>query len=809
LAGATLGLQVGLTRHFSFLYWHHFAFMIIGIGMLGFGAAGAWLARGGGISDGPSAHARAAWASVCAALAVLGYLWLGPRVNFAPLQLLNDGSQFGQLLLLYTMILIPFTALGLAQGSIIAGYRAHAHRVYGADLVGASLGCLLTLGLLAIVSATTTLMLWGACAAVSGGLLSLDAQRARRMVPWLTVAVVLGLAASGWADARYFIPAPSKDIASLFRRSDGEMRRDMYIEHTVSSSTVRLDVTRPRQWTFSFGGNVAWPPARPGGSSQRILPVRWVFQDGAAPTILHALADPEGAEFLGLTNQSLAYQIRNEPRVCVIGAGGGADLLIALHHGARSVTAVELNPQMLALGRKTYRDFVHGLFQRHEITPIVAEGRHFLGRGDEQFDLIQMSGVDTFAALASGAYAMAEDYLYTVEAGQAVLRALESDGLFSSSRWYQEPPRETLRLVNVLAEALRREGVLNPANHLFVIRAETWGTTLMSRRPFTEAELETLRAWTADRKWTVALDPDGTGADPFVKLVHGTTSESGAFLRTYPYNVSPTTDDHPFFFQFYRWSNLISRPKTEGGYSITRLPVGYAVLGASLIQMVLLSTLCILGPLWSQRSRLRDQPHRARRFAFFAALGTGFMAIEITSLQAFTVFLGFPIYSMAITLAALLAATGAGALWAGRRNAAAVRLVRNALVGVTAWALLTAVLLDSVLAAAIGWPLPFRAVLVALWLLPVGLVLGVPFPTAIRALQAETPALVPWAWGINACASVLASLAVVLLSMQIGFRMTLMVAAGLYWCGYLCWRSTITVGGHAAAGYATAGEIEA
>ena len=148
--------------------------------------------------------------------------------------------------------------------------------------------------------------------------------------------------------------------------------------------------------------------------------------------------------------------------------------------------------------------------------PIVSEGRHFLGRSQETFDLVQMSGVDTFAALASGAYAMSENYLYTIEAAEAVLHALEPDGLYTNSRWYLDPPRETLRLVAVLVEALRRDGAEDPARHLFVMKADTWATALLSRRPFRDDELATLRAWTAEQGWSVVLDPDGSGARPFV-----------------------------------------------------------------------------------------------------------------------------------------------------------------------------------------------------------------------------------------------------------------------------------------------------
>ncbi len=781
LAGATLGLQIALTRHFSFLYWHHFAFMIIGIGMLGFGAAGAWLAWSGGVPDGASAQRIAAGAAVLASLAIVGYLWIGPRFDFEPLDLLEDPAQFLRLLAIYTLVLLPFTGLGLAQGSLLAGYRAHSHRVYGADLLGAGAGCWLAVGLLCVVPATTALLLLGAAAAAAGALLAARQHRAIRWAAWAVVALLLILSATGWSARRAFLPAPSKDIAGPLREGSD------VIEYTASSPTLRIDVTRPLSLPFYFGGDVAWPS----GSPIPQVPTRLVFQDGSAPTVLVGIPDPQTADFLGRTSQGLPYQIRPSPRVCIIGAGGGPDVLIALHGGAREVTAVELNPQMMALGFERYRDFTFGLFHRPEVTPVIAEGRHFLARTRGGFDVIQMSGVDTFAALAAGAYAMSENYLYTVEAGQAMLRALAPDGLVSNSRWFEEPPRETLRLVHLLAVALTREGAPDPARHLFVIRGSEWGTTLMSKRPFTEVELESLRRWATRLGFKVALDPNGTGERPFVDLLHGSAAERRAFVRSYSFDLSATTDDRPFFFQFHRWRNLLRSPETTGGYVIARLPVGYAVLAASLIQMTLLSVVCILGPLWLRRSGLRGQRFRARRLAFFTAIGAGFMGVEITAIQIFTVFLGAPVYSMAVTLSALLVATGAGAWWAGLRRSSPRRLVRSAVGAVGAWVALTVLLLRPLLDATIEQPLFVRAAIVALWLLPAGLALGVPLPTAVRALAAEAPAFVPWAWAANACASVVASLLVVLLSMQIGFRGSLLTAAATYAVAYVVWRPTL------------------
>ena len=493
LAGTTLGVQVALTRLFSFLYWHHFAFMIIGIGMLGFGAAGAWLARRGGVAPGADADRVAANAATLGAAGLLGGLALGPWLRFEPLALLDEPAQFFQLLALYAGMLVPFTALGVAQGALIAGYRRHAHRVYAMDLVGAGVGCLGTLALLDAVSAPTALVLFASGAALCALAVAFDAGVRTAGPAWLVAAVAFGLAALGWGDARPFVPAPSKELADLYPPPGHPGHGRPFVEHTSASATIRLDVSPAKELPFMFGGDTATP------GRERLVPSRVVYQDGAAPTLLLGIEDPASARFLAETSQALAYQIRSRPSVCVIGSGGGPDVWIALHNGAERVRAVELNPQMLALGREHFADFVNGLFSRPEVAPVVSEGRHFLARTDERFDIIQMSGVDTYAALASGAYTMSENYLYTVEAGRAVLNALAPDGLFTNSRWILEPPRETLRLVHVLLEALRLDGAEDPSAHVLVMKARRWATTLVSRRPFEPDELATLRRWVAAR----------------------------------------------------------------------------------------------------------------------------------------------------------------------------------------------------------------------------------------------------------------------------------------------------------------------
>ena len=243
LAGATLGVQVALTRLFSFLYWHHFAFMIIGIGMLGFGAAGAWLARRGGVEPGTDCDRVAARAALAGAAGLVAYLALGSAVRFEPLALLDEPGQFFQLLALYALMLVPFSALGVAQGALLAGYRRFAHRVYAMDLVGAGLGCLGTLALLDAVSAPSALLVFAALAAGCAVAIG-QGEGIRDWLPaWAGAALALGLLMIGWADARPFAPAPSKELADLYPPPGHPGHGRPFVDHTSSSATIRLDVS--------------------------------------------------------------------------------------------------------------------------------------------------------------------------------------------------------------------------------------------------------------------------------------------------------------------------------------------------------------------------------------------------------------------------------------------------------------------------------------------------------------------------------------------------------------------------------------
>ncbi len=765
LSAAGLGLQIALTRLFSFLYWYHAAFLVVAIGILGLGAGGALLARRGLASREDGLALAAAGAAACA-LSLSVFWLLGARIDMEPLALLSDPAQPLRLMAIELLVLLPFTGLGLAQGALLSVFARAAPRVYAADLAGAALGCVASVALLSWLTPERALGAWGCVAA--GAALLLARSRGARLAGAAGGALALGIAAltRPW----HFLPAASKGVRPFLVAPGAAAPGAPLIAETLPSALLRLDVTAPFTAPFLFNGalgaGVVAPP----------LATRIVFEDGAAPTMLHDIADPAAAEFLGRTNQSLAYTVRKAPRVLVIGAGGGTDVAIALHHGAMSVTAVELNPALVRLVAETHADFVHRLYERRGVRVVVSEGRSFLARNREPFDVIQMSTVLTQAALSSGAYALSETYLYTVEAVETMLASLSKDGLVSSSDWYLEP-WQTARLVGIYAEALRRRGA-DPAAHLFVVHAGSCATTLVCNRPFSSEELATLRAWAEAQGWSVLVDPRVPPDPRLAGFADRDGAAAAAHLASLPVDLSPVTDDRPFFFHVFRWRSLLSG---------TKPPTGDGLLMFGLAQTALLSMLFVLAPMAGMRETAGSARSIARYLLVFALLGAGYIAVELAAIARFTVLLGTPVASLAVTLAALLAATGAGSAMVSRSALPARRWLLFACCGLAAWVSVTLLAGSALQRAALAWPLGARSLVVALWVLPAGLVLGTPFPASLRALEAESPPLVPWAWAVNACASVLAASVTVLFSMRFGFRAVLLSSVAIYAAAVPAW----------------------
>ena len=799
-------LEILLTRIFSFTIWYHLAYLTISTALLGFGAAGSllaafpeWLEKPGRLAGLASAGAGVA---VVVAMALVG-----PR-PLSPDALLSEPFSFSLGLLgYYLAVTVPFLLAGIAISAPLAAFPAQLNVLYAADLLGAGIGCVVAVvaltwldGQAAIVVAAALLVLGGALYA-SGAL--------RVALGGLAVALA---AAAPMADRLIELrPTHTKVLGQDLAAGGVKM-----IE-TRWSPVNRVDLYSEPNPRFSFW-SARGLSKKFRGPKPRTLSIQY---DGHNGTSVYEARDLSSLRMLDqhlLRTPYLLFEGKR-PEVLVIGVGGGIDVLNALVRGAGRVTGVELQPITIELHDGPLAKWTGGHFQRPEVELVAAEGRHFVRSRDRAWDLIQITAVDTFSAQTTGAYVLAESYLYTVEAFLDYLDHLNDDGVVSlvlGDPIYRDPSLTSplvTRLALIAAKALERRGVTDPLRHMMVTgqrapdpKADPASPTrgafasdlLVKRTPFSDDELARVRAFVDEQGFALRLSPDGTGEPILTSILAASNETRPELLARQPFSLEPVSDDRPFFYHVLPWSSIFS-----GGKTVWYFPgstIGQIMLLIMLAQGLVLGGLLILLPL-VRGPRVELSGRETLGFlGFFLALGLGFMLIEISFVQKYVLVLGYPTYSLSVTIFSLLIFAALGAalsrrFWGNpRRMLATLVATTGLLVGAEIGVLSLA--RESVLAA----PLPARIAFTVLLQLPLGITLGMYFPTGAELLRRREPRLVPWAWAVNGVGSVVSSVLAVILGMSIGFSGVALVATAIYIAGTLGLVSALRDPGGAGAG---------
>ena len=502
-------------------------------------------------------------------------------------------------------------------------------------------------------------------------------------------------------------------------------------------------------------------------------------------------------KFLDYAVVSAPYYLgMSQPAVLTIGSGGGLDILLARKNQAKQITAIDLNSDLVALLKGPYAEFTGNLAQ-HPTTRIeAAEGRSFLMRDTGKYDLIQSIGLDNFAALSGGAYVLAESYLYTVDFLDQVLERLNPNGVLAWTRNLNDPPREMLRLMGMAAESLRKIGVTEPAKHVAIVASENGevGTLLISKSPFTESALTQLRAWAASNGYTLTHDPLDFANNTSAYTQYLTTPNRPAFESAYVFNIAPANDDSPFFYNYFKWTRLPIFSASLGDVN-TSLPIGNVILLFMLLFSVLTAIVFIVWPLSRSRRAGLQWAGARPMLVYFSALGAGYMFVQIILIQRFTLFIGYPTQAITTTIFSMLIFSALGSLLAPRliRSAGALRLaVLAVVVAIIVYIAVLPVLLPPFL----RYSDFARTALSVVFIAPLALLMGMPFPTGLQQIGQQSQESVPWAWGMNGVFSVVGSTLVVLVSQLSSFTVAMAVGALLYGVAAVVavrlWRAPIT-----------------
>jgi Spermine/spermidine synthase domain len=782
VSAAALAYEILLTRLFSIIQWHHFAYMAISVALLGYGAAGTLVTLFKRELESRLIEVFAVSAGGFALTATICFL-LAQAVPFNALEFLWDLRQPLWLAVVYLLLLVPFLFAGVCVCMCFTCYATASRRIYSFDILGAAAGSLGVVLALYVLSPTTALACVSLLALVGAGLAWTSGSRGSWFAPAAVIAaatLVIGLLQSPFGELRM---SPYEQLPQMLETMGAKVIAQR--SSPLGQLTVLDSPDVPLRHAPGMGLSATHEPP----------PQFGVFTDGEAMSALnHFHGNLEELAYLRDLTSAAPYAIKHHAKTLVLGAGAGADVCQAIVHGARHIDAVELNPQVVELVERDFAEFSGKPYSRPEVALHLGEARGFVAGTSERYDLIHIGLLDSSGSSSAGLYSLSENYLYTVEALRLYLSRLAPNGILSITGWVNLPPRDTLKLFATAVAALESDGVADPGQRLILIRGWRAATLLIKNSAFTLGEIESLRGFSRQRSFDFGWYPGmpATEADRYNKLDRpyfheGTVALLGpqreAFLERYKFNIRPASDDRPYFHHFFRWQSApeLLRMKERGGLPL--LEWGYPLLVMTLIQAVVFSALLVLLPLTRRRGAgaAATSVPGWRIAGYFAALALAFMFVEIAFIQKFILFLNHPLYAIAVVLSAFLLSAGLGSALAQRLEG--TRSGLRPVWPVASIALLCIVYLLVLPLATdflVRLPDALRIAAAALLILPLGLCMGMPFPLGLEALGRHSPAAVPWAWGINASVSVVSAVLATLLAIHFGFRAVIVIAVVLY-----------------------------
>jgi spermidine synthase len=744
---ATLVLELSLTRIFSVVFYYHFAFLAISIALFGLGAGGIFSyvvsSRAGNL------YSKIGTFGLANALCVVASLWF----------ILSRPAQLGYATLagVYLASALPFFLAGAMVSLAISEAIERVDRAYFFDLAGAATGCLILIPFVNLFGGPNTVIAAGVFYGIAAAVWFHQAGRARLRAAAVLVSLLL------------------------------------VVLMVVNGKLRVLDVRIAKGQALPPERFVAWNSF----SRVAVTSGMYIIIDADAGTSI-APQDwdhltPEDRRELSRQGPGFPYGLRPGAKTLVIGPGGGYDVGRALASGSRDITAVEINPIIAnTIMRDRFARESHGLYLRPEVRIVVEDGRSFVRRSSEKYQVVQATLVDTWASTAAGAFALSENNLYTTDAFYDYLSHLTGDGVLTFTRWGFDPPRESLRLITLAMDALARVGETDPASHVMVVRDDSsklygYGaldTVLVSRRPFTPTDVARAQALVSESKMETMYLPGVPSSNAFGQLL--SSADPSAFWRFYRYDVSPVSDDRPFFFYTVQPRDLVdfirnANAKAEDYKINTAVPLLFALIAVSIGATALVALLprLLLG------SRLPKEPGVTVFLWYFLCLGAGYIMIQVALIQKFVLLLGHPAYALTVIVFSMLVASGAGSYWSRRIVAGDDARLIHALAAIAILVAALAFGASPLVSAAAAWPLGLKMAVTALAIAPAAFMMGMPFPSGLRRLDALHPPSVRWAWSLNAAASVLGSAGAIILAIYTGLRATLLMGGALYVCALL------------------------
>lgn len=765
----TLLLELLQTRILSVALWFHFVYIVITMALLGFAASGTMLATSAVLNKLNDLK----FFSLC----IVGFsISAFFSIKFAVLPIYDTFSLSPNpalvfsLIVSYTILMVPYFFAGLIIGGSFMRFKDSTNSLYFYNLVGSGLGCILFVFLIKFLGAAKLLVLVSLISVLPLALII------RKQTIYYKITMLLWLIFMGIA---LFLPE-NFQLHKILPESHKQFWTwlpNAQWEYTEWNAISRIDVISNRQYPRE----------------------KYILMDGDAQAGLFDIGLVRGVSMeQGFVDRNVAYKLmRKAPEdVLIIGAGGAYDVILAILNGAHRVDAVEINPTTAHLISKTYSSHIGNIFQQPNVKLFVEDGRSFVRKAMKKYDIIMMCATDSVLALSTGAYVLSDNYLYTKEAFCDYLDHLSDNGFIQIGRFlYHTRPRETLRIFSTALEVCRDMGYPNPTSNIVVIApTNSWADVIIKKRPFSEEERNKLKDFCSEHNIKIlfaeGIPPDQSfieTAAPFSALAENfKNGQEKHFYQEYDYNVVPALDDKPFFYQYNKWHAKIPKSFLHNYYDRIRGLWHIFILSSLLIHSLILSLFLIILPLIIHKRNFSIRPKLIFIiFLYFAAIGLAFMFIEMSIIQKFVLFLGSPIYSMAITLPAILIFAGLGSLFSARlrNNLSRYMFMATFLCGCIILAISIVIPYASKLF--LSQALYIRILITIILIGIPAFFMGMPFPLGLRMISNEQNEIIPWAWAINGSFSVIASILAIILAMQFGFKMVMSAGAFCYFIASL------------------------
>ncbi len=790
LSATALAYEVLLVRLFSIIHWHHFAFMVISIALLGYGASGSMitvfqrglLRRYGGV--------LVINALLFGLSTVLCFIAV-QNMPFNTLEILWDTSQWQRLFMSYLLLTLPFFFVANAIALTMARYHERIAQIYGVDLIGAGIGAVAILLLLQFYAPADVLRILGVLGLAAGLLAVRKLSCLGRLITSSLLAllvVIVLFTPDEWIELRLSEYKGLEQVLLI----DGTTHLQRH-----SSSISQIDVIESRNIPLRNAPGLSL--LSPAGTPDQLA----VFRDGDEMTTIDRYGGEASLAYQDYMTSALPYHIHDSPqKVLVLGSSTGNELLQAWLHDAGTIDAVESDTQLTRLITDDFADYFGWKQLKDRVSFHSISPRGYAASTRDRYDIVLTGVPGGSSGGAAGVHALSASYNFTVEALQQYIALLEPDGLLAISLWTSNPPRSNLRLFATAIEALRRSGVEQPGNRMAWIRSWNTATLIIKNADLSETDIQRIRAFSTTRSFDIAWVPGIEAHEVnrhqllqqpvfFMAATALLSASAEDFVRNYKFGIDTISDDSPYFNNTFRWSSLPELLTISGRGGIAMIDVGYPTLLFTLVQALIAAIVLILLPLaFIRRDRPAAISGRRNIVVYFVCLGLAYLFIELAFIQKFTLILSQPLYAVAVTLCAFLIFSGLGSLFVQTRLASgSLKKIPSLLslsIGTIAAITLTYIFMLPMLTQQImALSEPLRIATAILLAAPLASVMGMPFPLGLSVARHNNPQLMPWAWGINGCASVLSAILAILLAIEIGFSGVMLSAIMLYALAWL------------------------